>query len=394
MGMDAAAVHGWAGHFDGLIDRLGSCFRRGDLRRRASAYVRGLLGPVQRKNGWQLAEHVGDATPHGVQRLLDRASWDADTVRDELARYAREHLTTDRDPGVLIVDETGFLKKGSKSVGVQRQYSGTAGRIENCQIGVFLALCGPRGRALIDRELYLPRSWCEDASRLRAAHVPPEASFATKPQLARRMLERTLDASGGGVRPRWVLGDEVYGSDYKTRRFLESRGQPYVLAVSAQQRLWVDFQQQRVDRIAQTIAPQDWQRIGIAAGSKGPRVYDWAGGRFGTPTPTGLVNWLLVRRSLVGKDESCEYAYYFCAAPPQATLQDLACAAGTRWSIECCFESAKQETGLDDYEVRSWHGWYRHVTLSMAALAMLAAVRAEASRMAGKQKGRRLIWCR
>lgn len=395
MGMDAAAVHGWAGHLDGLIDRIGSYFRRSDLRRRASAYVRGLLGPVQRKNGWQLAEHVGDATPHGVQRLLDRASWDADAVRDELVRYAREHLTTERDPGVLIVDETGFLKKGTKSAGVQRQYSGTAGRIENCQVGVFLALAGPRGRALIDRELYLPKSWCDDGDRLREAHVPAEASFATKPQLARRMLERALDASGGGLRPRWVVGDAVYGSDYKTRRFLESHGQPYVLAVSSQQRLWVDFQQQRVDRIASTIPTEDWQRISVAPGSKGPRVYDWGGGRFGAPTETGLVHWLLVRRSIVGKDASGgEHAYYFCAAPPEATLSDLACAAGARWSIECCFESAKQETGLDDYEVRSWHGWYRHITLSMAALSMLAAVRAQARRATGEQKGRRLTWCR
>lgn len=189
---------------------------------------------------------------------------------------------------MLIVDETGFLKKGDKSVGVQRQYSGTAGRIENCQVGVFLALAGPRGRALIDRELYLPKSWCDDEARLRAAHVPAEVGFATKPRLAQRMIGRALDA---GLRPRWVLGDEVYGSDGKTRRFLESRGQPYVLAVSGQQRLWVRLKQQRVDRIRQTIPPDDWQRISVAPGSKGPREYDWAGGRLGVPAETPGAAW-------------------------------------------------------------------------------------------------------
>ncbi len=392
MRMDATAVQGWACHFEQLIDRIGGCFRRHDLRRRAGAYVRGLLGPVRRKNGWQLAEHVGDATPHAVQRLLDRASWDADAVRDELVGYAWEHLLTERDPGVLIVDETGFLKKGNKSVGVQRQYSGTAGRIENCQVGVFLALAGPRGRALIDRELYLPKSWCEDEARLRSAHVPAQVTFATKPRLAQRMIGRALD---WGFRPRWVLGDEVYGSDSKTRRFLESRGQPYVLSVSSQQRLWVQLKQQRVDRISQEVPAEDWQRISVAQGSKGPRVYDWAGGRLGVPTETGLVNWLLIRRGVTpgGGDQPHEYAYYLCAAPPQSALADLAIAAGQRWSIECCFESAKQETGLDEYEVRSWHGWYRHVTLSMAALAMLAAVRAQADE-APSQKSRRMTWSR
>jgi len=250
MHMDATLVRGWETHFERLVAEIGGCFKRCDLRRRASSYVRGLLGPVQRKNGWQLAEHVGDATPHGIQRLLDRASWDADEVRDTLIRYARQHLLTDGDHGVLIVDETGFLKKGDKSVGLQRQYSGTAGRIENSQIGVFLALASARGRTLIDRELYLPKGWCEDSNRCCAAGVTEDFTFATKPQLGQRMIECVLQS---GLRPRWVLGDEVYGSDSKTRRFLESHGQPYVLAVSAQQLLWQHFRQQRVDKIADTI---------------------------------------------------------------------------------------------------------------------------------------------
>ena len=383
--MDAMIVGRWHDQFTALWSEMAQCFGRCDLRSRAEAYVRGLLGPVQRKNSWQVAEHVGAATPYGLQRLLGRARWDADALRDEIRRYAAEHLLADGEAGVLIVDETGFLKKGEKSVGVQRQYSGTAGRIENCQIGVFLALCGSRGRALIDRALYLPEGWCGDKIRLHEAGVPTSLRFATKPQLALAMIGRALDA---GLRPRWVLADAVYGSDSKTRRFLESRDQPYVLAVSGQQRLWVDLKQQRVDRIAEDIPEDQWHRMSVADGAKGPRVYDWAAGRLGEPTETGLVRWVLIRRRVA---DPTDRAYYLCAAPPDALATDLAIAAGQRWSIETCFESAKQEVGLDDYEVRSWVGWHRHVTLSMLALVFLAAVRAQANEPKPK---RALTWSR
>ncbi len=204
--MDAQEVKGWDVDFARMWGQAGDCFGRHDLRRRAAAYVRGLLGDVRRKNSWQLAEHVGAATPHGFQRLLGRACWDADQLR----AYAVDHLLTHHESGVLIVDETGFLKKGDKSVGVQRQYSGTAGRVENCQVGGFLALATSRGKALIDRQLYLPKSWSGDAVRRREAGVPDDVRFATKPQLAVAMLRRVLDA---GLRPRWVLADAVYGSD-------------------------------------------------------------------------------------------------------------------------------------------------------------------------------------
>jgi len=386
--MDATSVGDWQASFDSLAAQIADCFGRRDLRCRAMTYLRGLLGSVQRKNSWQLAEHAGEATPHGFQRLLGRASWDADRLRDEVQRYAIDHLLVEGDDGVLIVDETGFLKKGEKSAGVQRQYSGTAGRIENCQIGVFLALIGSRGRTLIDRELYLPQSWCDDTDRLREAGVPTSVPFATKPQLARTMIKRALD---NGLHPRWVLGDAVYGNDGKTRRFLESRGQPYVLAVGSQQRLWQSFpeiRQHRVDKIARDIPEDAWQRLTIAQGTKGPRVYDWAASTFGAPTETGMRRWLLVRRS---RHQPDEYAYYFCAAPPETTAVDLAVAAGKRWSIETCFETAKQETGLDEYEVRSWTGWYRHITLSMLALAFLAAVRAQSLEPNEKNE---MIWCR
>ena len=373
MGMDATTVARWEERFEQLTDAIGPCFKRQDLRRQASAYLQGLLGRVERKNSWQLSEYLGRAGPYGLQRLLGRARWDAERSRDVLLAYARRHLLSENEAGVLVIDETGFLKKGRKSVGVQRQYSGTAGRIENCQIGVFLALVGSRGRALVDRELYLPESWGRDRARCDEAGVPEGVTFATKPQLARKMLQRAFQA---GCQPAFVLADEVYGNDTKFRRFLEACAQSYVLAVSCQQRLWVDFRQQRVDEIARTTPAQAWQRLSVGEGAKGPRVYDWAAARFGRPTAGRLIHWLLIRRSVTDPDD---LAYYLCLTPQRATAGDLACAAGQRWAIETCFECAKQETGLDEYEVRSWVGWYRHVTLSLLALAFLAAVRAAAN---------------
>lgn len=392
MGVDAATVQGWTEDFEALRKQVGPCFGRRDLRERAEGYLRGLLGQLPRKNSWQVAEYLGEPKPYGLQRLLGRAHWQADALRDELLRYSREHLLPGEEGGVLIVDETGFVKKGEKSVGVQRQYSGTAGRIENCQIGVFLALASSRGRVLLDRELYLPERWCQDTARRREAGVPEAVEFATKPQLAQQMLERAWTA---GLQPRWVLADEVYGSDSRFRRFLEGHGQAFVVAVSSQQRLWVDLgrglRQERVDAIADAVAPKHWFRHSVAEGTKGPRVYDWAAGRFGIVEDQDLVKWLLIRRSIEAPQER---AYYLCAAPVEAMATDLAEAAGTRWAIESCFETAKQETGLDEYEVRSWEGWYRHITLSMLALAFLAAVRAAAREPARRERKKGRPWSR
>ena len=362
-------VKGWLDDFTELWNDVGNRFRRRDTRAHASSYVRGLLGRIERKNSWQIAEYLGDATPYAVQHLLGRATWNADDVRDEILRYAKDNLLLPGEGGVLIVDETGFLKKGNKSAGVQRQYSGTAGRIENCQIGVFLALASSQGRALVDRELYLPKSWSEDISRCEEAAIPAEVAFATKPQLAQRMLERVLVK---GFSPEWVLADEVYGSDSKFRRFLDEREQPYVLAVSSQQRLWVELCQKRVDALAKAISAEHWFQLSVGDGAKGPRVYDWAAVSFGVPVAGGLHRWVLFRRSIENPEE---YAYYLCLAPAGVGADALAQATGRRWHIECCFETGKQETGLDEYEVRSWHGWYRHITLSMLALVFLSVVR-------------------
>ena len=375
----------WPGEFQALWGRTADAFRRKQARSRAAQYVRGLLGRVERKNGWQLAEYIGEDTPRAIQHMLDRAVWDADKVRDELRRYAAAHLLAPGEGGVLVVDETGFLKKGEKSAGVQRQYSGTAGRIENCQIGVFLALVGSRGRALVDRELYLPKDWCDDAARCRAAKIPAGTAFATKPALAQKMLARALES---GLAPAWVLADEVYGNDSKFRMFLEERGQPFVLAVSSQQRLWVEFRPKRVDVIAKELPAENWTRLSAGDGLKGPGEYDWAAAVSGAPAEGGRRRWALFRRS-VAKPE--ELAYYLCLAPEEATMRDLVKAAGQRWSIECCFEAAKQETGLDEYEVRSWHGWHRHITLSMLALAFLSVVRAAAAEADGAMPGKKRI---
>ena len=371
-------VRDWAEELNAVGQRLGRFFARSEPRRRVVVYLRGLLSDAERKNSWQLAEKAGDEAPYGVQHLLGRADWDADRVRDDLVAYAYGHLA---DPGgVLVVDETGFLKKGTKSVGVQRQYSGTAGRIENCQVGVFLAFAGRRGHALIDRELYLPKEWAGDGGRREAAGVPPEAAFATKPQLAERMLKRAWRA---GVKAAWVTGDEVYGGDPRFRRALESNGQPYVLAVRCDQRLWVEFAQVRVDRIADDLPARAWRRASAGAGSKGPRWYDWAVVPFGPVDERGWRLWLLVRRHRERPDER---AYYLCRGPASTPRRELVRVAGSRWTVEECFERAKGDCGLSDYKVRSWVGWYRHITLSMFALAVLTVIRDRAASGSGPRR--------
>src|SRR6478752_5942346 len=341
---NVSEAEGWARGLDELADRLAPRFGRVEPRRRALAYLRGLLAPLGRKNGWQLAEAAGDRAPDGMQDFLSRMRWDADAVRDDLRAYVVEQLG---DPGaVLVLDETGFVKKGEKSVGVQRQYSGTAGRVENCQVGVFLGYASRHGRALIDRALYLPEGWAGDAGRRAGAGVPGGVTFVTKPKLGAAMLERALDA---GVPCAWVAGDSVYGADRALRRRIEARGGlGYVLAVTS------------------------GQRLSAGEGAKGPRLYDWAYTPYRGGAPAGWEKGLLVRRKL---DERDELAFYLTLAPEGTDLATLVRVAGTRWTIEACFEAAKGEVGLDEYEVRSWTGWHQHVTLAMLAHAYLAVIR-------------------
>ncbi len=326
--MDAALeldrVHGWAAELAALCERIGPRFGRIEVRRRAAAFLRGLLGGVERKNGWQLAEHAGEAAPDGMQRLLYQARWDPGEVRDDLRAWVVEHLG---DPGgVLVVDETGFVKKGTKSAGVQRQYTGTVGKKENCQVGVFLAYASGRGAALVDRELYLPESWTSDRARCREAAIPDTVEFQTKPQLARAMLERALDAG------------------------LPTPAEDLIAALDA----------------------DSWQTLSAGDGAKGPRVYDWAAIPIRPLREPGAGHWLLCRRSL----DDGELAYYICYGPAGTTLAELVGIAGTRWTVECCFQQAKGEAGLDHYEVRRYDAWYRHVTLAMLAHALLVVLRA------------------
>ncbi len=338
---------------------------------------------MERKNGWQLAEQAGDATPDGVQRLLYNYVWDSDLVRDDLRDYVMEHLG--EAEGVLVVDETGFLKKGTKSVGVQRQYSGTAGRIENSQVGVFLSYATGQGRVLLDRELYLPQGWAEDGERRREAGVPEDVAFRTKPQLAQRMVERAVE---GRVPFRWFTGDTIYGSDRKLRRWLEQREIPHVLAVKSNEKLWAWTEegprQVRADRLASQVEEGDWSRLSAGDGAKGPRVYEWVWVVIRPLREEGKGYWLLVRRSISQPED---LAWYVCYGPAETSLEELVRVAGIRWTIEECFEEAKGQVGLDQYEVRKWEGWYRHVTLVMLALAYLAVVRQQANAGTEGKKG-------
>jgi SRSO17 transposase len=372
-------VAGWAGELTAVAERIGRHFGRSEPRARAVGYVRGLLGDAERKNGWQLAEQLGDPTPDGVQHLLARADWDADAVRDELIGYARERLG--HPDGVLVVDETGFLKKGVKSCGVARQYSGTAGRIENCQVGVFLGYATRRGRALLDRALYLPKEWSEDAARRAEAGVPKAVRFATKLVLAKRMVEQAVAA---GVPARWVTADAVYGSDHGFRSALEGLELGYVVGVRTDYAAWVGFRQVRARALLAGVPAGGWHRLSCGDGAKGPRWYDWAACRTNCPDPERYARWLLIRRSVSDPED---VAYFACGGPPGATLNDLVRVAGTRWAVEDLFELAKGDCGLDEYEVRSWAGWHRHVTLSLFALAVVAVIRSRAAKPAGRKKG-------
>ena len=383
-----AEVARWAEGIERVHECIAGRFRRPEPRRRVLDYLRGLLSPVERKNGWQLAEQAGDATPDGVQRLLSTYVWDAGLVQGDLAGYVLEHMADAE--AVLVVDETGFLKKGNKSAGVQRQYSGTAGRIENCQIGVFLAYASSKGRTLLDRELYLPQVWAEDWERRREAGVPEEVSFRTKPQLAQLMLERALES---GVPFGWVAGDEVYGSGRNLRLWLEREGLSHVLAIKRNEKLWALTEkgpcQVRADRLASQVEETGWVRCSAGNGAKGPRLYDWAAVDIRPLREPGKGYWLLVRRSLA---DPGDLAYYVCFGPAGTTLEELARVAGSRWANEECFEEAKGQVGLDQYEVRRWDGWYRHITLAMLAQAYLAVIRHQATEQG--EKGATSVWMR
>ena len=370
----------WASAFAEVERRLGPFFARAEARQQVLAYLRGLLSSVERKNSWQLAEVVGAANPYGFQHLLGRADWDADAVRDELHRYVTAYFG-DAD-AVVVIDETGFLKKGRMSAGVARQYSGTAGRIENVQIGVFLTYASRHGHTLLDRELYLPKEWTEDRERCAQAGIPSTRRLQTKPALAKQMLQRVREAQ---VPFRWVTGDSVYGADRRLRLWLEEHEQAYVLAVSGKDYVWSGWRQHQVKTLLATLPADGWQRLSAGAGAKGPRDYDWLCLPIGSGLQEAGRRWLLVRRSIT---EPTELTAYVVFAPVGTTLATLVAVAGTRWTVESDFETTKGEVGLDHYEVRNWVGWYRHITLAMWAQALLTMIRAAAHAAELPKKGR------
>lgn len=379
-----------------LVDfhgRFADLFARSEPRDRSQAYLRGLLGGVERRNGWQLAEHLGESTPDGTQRLLNATHWSASTAPDRLVTFCAE---TFGDPeGILVFGETGFIKKGDKSAGVQRQYTGTAGKRENCQIGVFAAYVTDRAHVLVDRALYLPESWTEDRDRCREAGIPERVTFRTKPRAALRMHHRLVRL---GLPIGWVTGDEVYGDNPVLRAGLERRRTRYVLAISSTSEVWpeapivvtptavpgakgrprtrptVPAPSVPVSKVASSWEPGAWQRLAIHQGEKGPIFYDWAAARVvhkrdGLPTQEG---WLLVRRS---PSDPTAVAYYLSNAPADTTLEQLAHVASSCCGVEQCFEEAKDDFGMDHYDVRSWIAWHRFMTLCMMAMAWVASVR-------------------
>lgn len=354
----------WHGELDRFSERIGARFFRREPRARVPLYVRGLCAGIDRRNGWTIAEHAGQVSPDGMQRLLRNADWDVDGVRDDLRDLVIERLG-DAD-AVVVFDDTGFLKKGIKSAGVQRQYSGTAGRTENCQIGVFAAYVSSAGHALIDRQLYLPKSWLDDQDRCRAAGIPEGVEFTTKPRMVIDMLARLIDAA---VPFGWVTADEAYGQATYLRVWLEQHRIAYVLATRRDDgvpgreplsTMWVED-------LAELPAHR-WRRISCGAGAHGQRLYDWARVAVRPVWENGFGHWVLARRSI---SDPTDIAYYVCYAPAKTTLTELAHIAGRRWPIEECFQQAKNEAGLDQYQVRDWRAWYAHITLSMAAHALL-----------------------
>jgi SRSO17 transposase len=392
--MQPSEIDQYATEFEAFHARFAQFFVRSEPREAVRQYLRGLLSPVARKNCWQMAEAVGDKDPQALQRLLFGAQWDADAVRDELQAFVIERFG--EADGIGVVDETGFLKKGTKSAGVKRQYSGTAGKVENCQIGVFLTYSTGRGNTLLDRRLYLPEEWCQDGERRRGARVPEKVAFQTKPQLAIQMLEH---AWARGVPMEWVTGDTIYGDDTQLRDRVAKARKKYVLAVSANTPVWRERQPvvtpvqgqrgrpRKEPRLAEgatawepvsvviaALPRQAWRRLAVGRGEKGPRLYDWA--RLRVFEKRGAVpgqqRWLLARRSMA---DPTELAYYLSNAPRSTSLRTLAEVAGARWSIESAIEEGKGEAGLDEYEVRYWHSWHRHITLSMMAHAYLASIR-------------------
>ena len=367
-------VVGWAMELRHLHTRIAPFFARPEPRQRSLLYLQGILSDVARKNGWQLAEQAGESRPDGMQRLLSNAVWDEDGVRDELRKYVLERLGAEH--AIAAIDETSFPKRGDKSAGVAPQYCGSTKQVENCQVGVFLSYISPVGHTLLDRELYLPRHWVEDGPRCKEAGIPETVRFQTKCELARRMMERLHDAQ---IPIDWVVADTVYGNNLDLRTWLEEQGYWHVLAVANTEQIGIMTPEgpklMTVKQAEQLLVqPQDWQRLSVRTGTKGPLFFDWACLPILHRWQDDKRHWLLIRR--IPNDPS-EKTYYLVFGPVGSTLEGMVKAIGARWHIEEEFENGK-DIGLDQYEVRSFVGWFRHMTLVLLVLAMLTVICAKA----------------
>jgi SRSO17 transposase len=363
----------WSDTLAEVHARIAHRFARAEVRERAARYLAGLLGRVERKNGWQLAEAIGEVEPRGVQRLLSDAAWDAEGVRDDLRAYVVTHLGQ-LASGVLIVDDTGFVKKGKKSCGVARQYTGTVGRVANAQVGVFLAYASAKGAAFVDRALYLPRAWTDDPDRCRAAGVPTAVRFATKLTLAQRMLERAFAAA---IPARWVVADSFYGRSHAFRRWLQERGRAYVLMVPNTHAVRYQGRRQTAAKLAARLPSEIWELRSVGMGVQGERRQLWACLPLSEACPAGMRRWLLVQR---GVDDPSDLAYHLACGPGDTPVEELLRVCGSRWQIEEGFAQAKGEVGLDQHEVRTWTAWHRFMTLCLLAHAYLVVMRLAANR--------------
>ncbi|HYG85223.1 MAG TPA: IS701 family transposase [Azospirillum sp.] len=384
----------WSDELRGAKSRLRPLFLQAGTAASAGAFLDGLLGPERRKTGWMRAEAAGDTGPWRQQAVLGRASWDADALRDVVRDYALDALA--EPDATLVIDETGFLKQGKASCGVGRQYTGSAGKITNCQIGVFAAYASSKGHAFIDRRLYLPKDWTGNPDRLAKAHVPEGVRFATKPAIAVAMVRRAIDAE---VPFAWVAADSVYGVG-ELEMALRRAGKGYVLGVTGSHHFtsWSPALSVSgtAEEIAKALPTEDWIRLSAGDGTKGPRLYDWAyleladldPEMLGAPPGLGLwTRGLLVRRRPVDG----ELAFFTTWCRHGTPVDTLVRVEGQRWSIEDAFETAKNELGLDHNETRSWHGWHRHVSLVMLAFALLAVVRHKADALAAPPKTARKV---
>ncbi|WP_344941893.1 IS701 family transposase [Sphaerisporangium flaviroseum] len=379
----------WSDQLENLLVEVGEIFPRVEVRRRAADFVRGLLGPISRKNGWQLAEYVGDEHAWGLQHLLSRAVWEPDMLRDFVRRYVLDGLAMPGagpgGAGVLVIDETGFEKRGRSSAGVARQYTGTAGAVVNCQIGVMAAWATAAGQAMIDRELYLPEEWMQDRDRCAGAHIPGERAFATKPRLAEQMISRVLpDLPPGHV---WVAADEVYGRDGAFRSSLEERGLPYAVTIQANQKVLDRPGFRHVAGLVARIAEEcDWLSLPAGPSQLDTRIWQWWVRRLPDPEagigaddqqsaadPSCWARWMIARRR---PETPADRDYYLAWGPPDTPIEELVLVPGARWRVEEAIKLGKSACGLADYEVRSYHGWYRHITLAQLAAAFLAVQQA------------------